>query len=87
MSNDDADTMFRDKAIERVDRRHGYTAEFAPHFGAHVQEYDDEEALLRAKAGEDPGLILCGHEPRHHYMGGGLRVCFECLVRTFGRVP
>lgn len=33
----------------------------------------------------DPGAVLCGHAPRHkrrHYLGGGLWVCFECLVKT-----
>ena len=32
----------------------------------------------------DPGATLCGHGPRHmrmHYLGGGLWVCFECLVK------
>lgn len=36
----------------------------------------------------DPGAVLCGHAPRHlrvHYLGGGMWVCFECLVKAFGR--
>jgi hypothetical protein len=36
----------------------------------------------------DPGATLCGHAPRHerfHYLGGGLWVCFECLVKTLGK--
>jgi hypothetical protein len=30
----------------------------------------------------DPGASLCGHENRVHYLGGGLWVCFGCLVKT-----
>lgn len=32
----------------------------------------------------DPGATLCGHALRHqrvHYLGGGLRVCFECFAK------
>jgi len=35
----------------------------------------------------DPGSSICGHGPREvrvHYLGGGLWVCFECLVKMFG---
>lgn len=32
----------------------------------------------------DPGAALCGHAPRaerHHYLGGGMWVCFACLAK------
>jgi hypothetical protein len=39
----------------------------------------------------DPGAKLCGHAPRHerhHYLGGGLWVCFECFAKLLtGRSP
>lgn len=71
----------RDKAIENVDRRHGYTMEFAPHPPTHKLEYDAEEQKLLLAVADDPGLILCGHEHRVHYLGGGIKVCFECWAK------
>ena len=39
----------------------------------------------------DPGATLCGHAPRHerhHYLGGGLWVCFTCFATLLtGRKP
>lgn len=36
----------------------------------------------------DPGRMICAHDPRHHYLGGGIRVCFECFVRVvMGKTP
>lgn len=39
----------------------------------------------------DPGEKLCGHAPRHarhHYLGGGLWVCFACFASLLtGRKP
>lgn len=43
------------------------------------QEALDDDAF-------DPGATICGHAPRHerhHYLGGGLWVCFACLVKLF----
>ena len=34
----------------------------------------------------DPGATLCGHAPRHerhHYLGGGIWVCFTCVASLF----
>lgn len=73
--------QIRDKAVETVDRRHGYTMEFAPHPLTHKREYDEEEQKLLVAVADDPGLILCGHLHRTHYLGGGLYVCFECWVK------
>lgn len=36
----------------------------------------------------DPGATLCGHGDRSkrvHYLGGGLWICFECLVKALGK--
>ena len=38
----------RDKAVENVDRRRGYTYEFSHDSENHLQEYDEEEVRLRA---------------------------------------
>lgn len=39
----------------------------------------------------DPGAKLCGHAPRHerhHYLGGGIWVCFACFAALLtGRKP
>lgn len=43
---------------------------------------------IQREAEFDPGATLCGHGPRHptrDYLGGGLWVCFECLVKAIGR--
>jgi hypothetical protein len=77
----------RERAVENVDRRHGYTMEFAPSPQQHKLEYDEEERKLKIAVADDPGLILCGHAHRNHYLGGGLKVCFECWARMLmGRV-
>jgi hypothetical protein len=26
----------------------------------------------------DPGAVICKHENRIHYLGGGIYVCFAC---------
>jgi hypothetical protein len=75
----------RERAVENVDQRHGYTMEFAPSPVQHKLEYDEEEQKLRKQAADDPGLVMCGHADRIHYLGGGLRVCFECWARMLGR--
>jgi hypothetical protein len=30
----------------------------------------------------DPGALLCGHEHRIHYLGGGIWVCFACWAKA-----
>lgn len=75
------DDRIREVAVARVDRRHGYTMEFAPSPIQHRMEYDEEEATIRAQVADDPGLVLCSHDPRSHSLGGGIRVCFECWAR------
>jgi len=53
------------------------------------KQMDARRAIQRGEDDFDPGATLCGHGPRHptrsHYLGGGLWVCFECLVKTLGR--
>ena len=41
----------REAAVEIVDRRHGYTVEFAPTPEAHRAEYDAEELAIKEKQG------------------------------------
>lgn len=74
----------REWAIERVDRRHGYTLELAPSRDAHRAEWAEEERKIAAEVAAEPGLIVCSpnHAHRHHYLGGGMRVCFECWARV-----
>jgi hypothetical protein len=33
----------------------------------------------------DPGAAICpvSHQHRIHYLGGGMRVCFECFAKLF----
>lgn len=40
----------------------------------------DQEVDLAVVA-VDPGLMICQHENRIHPLGGGMFVCFECLIR------
>lgn len=42
--------VLREQAVATVDRRHGYTMEFAPNPGQHALEYDEEEERLIAEA-------------------------------------
>lgn len=71
----------RERAVENVDRRYGYTMEFAPSPHQHKLEYDEEERRLLQEAANDPGSVLCGHADRVHYLGGGLQVCFACWTK------
>jgi hypothetical protein len=41
--------MLREQAVAAVDRRHGFTMEFAPDPRQHALEYDEEEARLIAE--------------------------------------
>lgn len=84
---DDYDPRIRQLAVDRVDGRCGYAIEFAPSYATHAAKYDAEEARIRIEVGEDPGMLLCGHAPRHertHYLGGDLHVCFKCWLRACG---
>lgn len=52
------DSALRDRAVQVVDARHGYSIEFSPGPGAHAAEYDLEEVHLhreRAAAREPEG--------------------------------
>lgn len=36
----------------------------------------------------DPGELICKHEHRTHYLGGGIHVCFACwLTLLLGVTP
>ena len=86
------DPEIRERAVENVDRRHGYTMEFALSPAQHRDEYDREEDRLHEERAAqqrmerdrviiDPGLLICQHPNRIHYLGGGMRVCFECMAK------
>lgn len=50
----------RDLAVALVDWRHGYTCEFSHSYDAHIQEYDECEAALRAMVKRNrPVSVLC----------------------------
>jgi len=78
----------RDRAVTAVDARHGYTMEFAPSPAAHRAEYEAEEDRLVAQVANDPGLAICQHDDRTHYLGGGgahgaggIWICFACWAK------
>lgn len=71
----------RERAVTNVDARHGYTMEFAPSPAVHRAEYAEEEARITSQIGDDPGLAICEHDPRDHYLGGGIKICFACWAK------
>lgn len=75
----------REMAVEAVDKRHGYTMEFAPSPAQHRALYDLEEERLTAEIAADPGRLICPHEDRAVPLGGGQFVCFACFGKLCHR--
>jgi hypothetical protein len=77
----------RERAVSNVNKTLRYTFQPVPTGDELRRQYDEELARLLATAGADPGIGICEHEPRHHYQGGGIWICFECFYRlTVGRM-